>query len=138
MADTFQPIGTAAVNVLAQVPLRPRYSGVALVLARRFARNAVEHQLRGEGVRVSLVRPAEISARAQVYLQEHRELLDQCAEIVQRDPKLRAIAEQAERQRERQWRKWQRKSGLLDRQSTTPTSAGAALGTKIAMGMSLP
>jgi hypothetical protein len=71
-------------------------------------------------------------------LQEHRELLDQCAEIVQRDPKLRAIAEQAERQRERQWRKWQRKSGLLDRQSTTPTSAGAALGTKIAMGMSLP
>jgi hypothetical protein len=34
----------------------------------------VQDELRSQGVRVSLVKPAEISARAQVYLAEHAEL----------------------------------------------------------------
>jgi hypothetical protein len=50
--DTFQPISASAVHVL----------------ARMAARRAVQEGLRAQGVRVSLVKPAEISARAQVYL----------------------------------------------------------------------
>jgi len=53
--DTFQPISASAVHVL----------------ARMAARRAVQEELRSQGVRVSLVRPAEISARAQVYLADH-------------------------------------------------------------------
>jgi hypothetical protein len=45
-------------------------------LATLAARRAVTEQLRADGVRVSLVRPAEINARAQVYLQAHPELID--------------------------------------------------------------
>jgi len=41
--------------------------------ARSIAKNAVKEQLRAQGVRVTLVRPAEISARAQVYLEQHPE-----------------------------------------------------------------
>jgi protein involved in temperature-dependent protein secretion len=44
------------------------------LLARMMAKRAVQEQLRSEGVRVSLVRPAEISARVQVYLQSHPEV----------------------------------------------------------------
>jgi hypothetical protein len=55
---TFQPISASAVHIL----------------ARLAARRAVTEQLRGEGVRVSLVKPSEISTRAQAYLQEHPEL----------------------------------------------------------------
>src|SRR5436190_11981616 len=97
--DTFQPIGTAAVNALAQVPLPPpRYSGVALALARYRARRIVEQRMRDQGVRVQYVSIAIIREQAQAYLEAHRqELLDQCAEIVQRDPKLRAMAEKEQR-----------------------------------------
>ena len=56
--DTFQPVSASAVHVL----------------ARLAARRAVQEELRSRGVRVSLVKPAEISARAQVYLQSHPEL----------------------------------------------------------------
>jgi hypothetical protein len=54
----FQPISATAVHVL----------------ARLAARRAVTAELRAQGVRVSLVKPAEISAKAQVYLQAHPEL----------------------------------------------------------------
>jgi hypothetical protein len=40
-------------------------------LARMAARRAVQEQLRADGVRVTLVKPAEISAKAQVYLADH-------------------------------------------------------------------
>jgi len=56
--DTFRPVSASAVHVL----------------ARLAARRAVQEQLRANGVRVSLVKPAEISARAQVYLAAHPEL----------------------------------------------------------------
>jgi hypothetical protein len=48
--DTFQPISASAVHVL----------------ARMAARRAVQEELRSQGVRVTLVKPAEISAKAQV------------------------------------------------------------------------
>ena len=62
--DTFQPISASAVHVL----------------ARMAARRAVTEQLRSEGVRVSLVKPADISVKAQAYLQAHPELIDETKE----------------------------------------------------------
>ena len=79
--DTFQPISTSAVHVL----------------ARMAARRAVQEKLRSQGVRVSLVKPAEISAKAQVYLSQHPELYREALERAQRlgmyeKPKRRRIA----------------------------------------------
>ena len=64
--DTFLPISASA------------------VLARMAARRAVTEELRAQGVRVSLVKPAEISAKAQVYLQSHPELYREALERAQR------------------------------------------------------
>jgi hypothetical protein len=56
--DTFQPISASAVHVL----------------ARLAARKAVQEQLRAQGVRVSLVKPATISAQANAYLAANPQL----------------------------------------------------------------
>ena len=66
--DTFQPISASAVHVL----------------ARMAARRAVQEQLRNQGVRVSLVKPAEISLRANEYLSQHPELFKEALERAQR------------------------------------------------------
>ena len=66
--DTFQPISASAVHVL----------------ARLAARKAVQEQLRSEGVRVTLVKPAEISAKAQSYLSQHPELYREALERARR------------------------------------------------------
>ena len=58
MANSFEHISITAVKVL----------------ARLAARKAVETELRAKGIRVTLVKPAEITAQAQVYLQSHPEL----------------------------------------------------------------
>jgi hypothetical protein len=65
--NTFQPISASAVHVL----------------ARLAARRAVKEQLRAEGVRVSLVGPAEISTKAQRYLADHPELYKEALERAQ-------------------------------------------------------
>ena len=54
MAKAFEHISIVAINVL----------------ARLAARRAVQEQLRAQGVRVTLVKPAEISAQAIQYLVE--------------------------------------------------------------------
>jgi hypothetical protein len=79
--ETFQPISASAVHVL----------------ARLAARKAVQEELRAQGVRVSLVKPAEISAKAHAYLQSHPELYREALERAQRlgmyeKPKRRRIA----------------------------------------------
>ena len=61
MANSFEHISICAVKVL----------------ARLAAKKAVEGELRAQGVRVTLVRPAEISVKAQAYLQSHPELIDE-------------------------------------------------------------
>ena len=109
----------------AEVPLRPRYPGVALALARYRARRIIEHELRSQGVRVQYVPIRDIRERAQAYLETHREeLLAQAMEAVRSDPKLSKMAEIEERKRERQWRKMQRKLGVLDRQSRSVSGSG--------------
>jgi hypothetical protein len=85
--------------------LPPRYSGVAYALARYRAKRIVQNELRSQGRRVSLILPRDIIAQAMEYLRNHPELLDQCAETVRNDPKLRTLAEQQERER---WRKYKR------------------------------
>ena len=65
---TFRPISASAVHVL----------------ARLAARRAITEQLRSQGVRVSLVKPAEISAKVRAYLQAHPELYQQALERAQR------------------------------------------------------
>ena len=66
--DTFQPVSTSAVHVL----------------ARMAARRAVTEELRAAGVRVTLVKPAEISVRANQYLSQHPELYREALERAQR------------------------------------------------------
>ena len=66
--DTFQPISASAVHIL----------------ARLAAKKAVQEQLRSEGVRVSLVKPAEISVRTNEYLSQHPELYRAALERAQR------------------------------------------------------
>ena len=78
--DTSQPISASAVHVL----------------ARLSARKAVKEQLREEGVRPTLVKPAEVSAKAQVYLANHPELYREALERAQRlsmfeKPKRRSV-----------------------------------------------
>ena len=50
------------------------------------ARRAVPEELRAQGVRVSLVKPAEISARANEYLSPHPELYRAALERAQHLP----------------------------------------------------
>jgi hypothetical protein len=73
-----------ATNSLPQSALQPISASAVHVLARLAARKAVQEQLRSEGVRVTLVKPAEISAKAQVYLADHPELYQQALERAQR------------------------------------------------------
>ena len=63
---------------------RPISASAVHVLARLAARKAVQEELRSQGVRVSLVKPAEVSAKAQVYLQSHPELYREALERAQR------------------------------------------------------
>jgi hypothetical protein len=44
------------------------------VLARLAAKNAIKEQMRGEGVRMTLVPPRVIAEKAQRYLEQHPEL----------------------------------------------------------------
>jgi len=64
MARHFKPVGTHAIHVL----------------ARLAAKRAVQDELRAQGVRVTLIRPAEIAERAVRYLEQHPELYEQALE----------------------------------------------------------
>jgi hypothetical protein len=44
------------------------------------AKKAVTEQLRAQGVRVTLVKPADIAAQAKIYLEQHPELYEQALE----------------------------------------------------------
>jgi hypothetical protein len=64
MTKPFKPIGAVAINVLARVA----------------AKKAVQEQLKAQGLRVTLVKPAEIAAQAKAYLAQHPELYQQALE----------------------------------------------------------
>ena len=53
-------------------------------LARSAAKKVVAEQLRAQGVRVTLVKPADIAAQAKVYLEQHPELYQLALERARR------------------------------------------------------
>jgi hypothetical protein len=61
MAKSFKPVGAVAITVL----------------ARLAARNEVKEQLKAQGVRVTLVKPSEIAARAKAYLEANPHLYEE-------------------------------------------------------------
>ena len=65
-------------------PFQPISRSAICILARLAAKRAVTEELRAQGVRVSLVKPAEISVKAQAYLQSHPELYREAKERAQR------------------------------------------------------
>ena len=101
--------------MIAEVPIFPRYPGVAHALAYLMARRVIERQWRAQGLRIR--RYADIIEQARAYLAAHQEeLLAQPAEVVQRNPRLRKMVEVEERDRERQWRKLAR-NGVVENPS---------------------
>ena len=64
----------------ASEPFQPISRTAICILARLAAKRAVQDQLRSDGVRVTLVRPAEIAAKANEYLSTHPELYDEARE----------------------------------------------------------
>jgi hypothetical protein len=115
MAEPFQPIGAAAVNVLPrltpEVPIFPRYPGVAIAVANHLARREIERQWRAKGLRIT--RYADVIEQARAYLAEHPELFDKALDIVRASPWHRAQAEREERELDRQRRKSAR-AGTLE------------------------
>jgi hypothetical protein len=61
MTKPFKPIGAVAINVLARVA----------------AKKAVQEELKAQGVRVTLVKPAEIAAQAKAYLEANPHLYEE-------------------------------------------------------------
>ena len=64
----------------ASEPFQPISRTAICILARLAAKRAVQDQLRSDGVRVTLVRLAEIAAKANEYLSTHPELYDEARE----------------------------------------------------------
>jgi hypothetical protein len=65
-------------------PFQPISRSAICILARLAAKRAVTEELRAQGVRVSLVKPTEIAAKANEYLSAHLELYDEARERAQR------------------------------------------------------
>ena len=64
----------------ASEPFQPISRTAICILARLAAKRAVQDQLRSDGMSVTLVRPAEIAAKANEYLYTHSELYDEARE----------------------------------------------------------
>jgi hypothetical protein len=79
---TEEPMAQAS-NSLSQSTFPPISASALHVLARLAAKKAVQDELRSQGVRVSLVKPAEISVRANEYLRQHPELYREARERAQ-------------------------------------------------------
>jgi hypothetical protein len=67
----------------------PEDRGMILSFARHLAKHAVKQLMRGEGRRMTLVPPREITAKAQEYLAQHPELYRQAARVVAQHPEWR-------------------------------------------------
>ena len=65
-------------------PFQPISRSAICILARLAAKRLVKEELRSQGVRVSLVRPADIAAKANEYLSAYLELYDEARERAQR------------------------------------------------------
>src|SRR5215469_13927689 len=112
---------------MAHVPIiRPRYPGVAIALAHHMARRAVERELQAQGLRPVHVPYVRILAMMSEYKAAHQEeLLAQAAALVQRNPKLRAMADRELRELDRERRKraqWRTRKAPLTALSAQPVA----------------
>jgi hypothetical protein len=77
----------------------PRYPSVVIgALIRNAAREAVKHNIRAEGLRVTDFLPREISVMAEAFATKHREtLLAGALRAVERSPELQRMLEKEQR-----------------------------------------
>jgi hypothetical protein len=64
--------------------LRARLHFATITLARQAAIKTTKHQLRAQGLKVSHFSRRDLVVRAEQYLAEHRELIAEAKEIVER------------------------------------------------------
>jgi hypothetical protein len=79
--------------------LPPAVSPQAIPLARYMARKAVKAAWLKAGIRIRDYEASDLTKAAKSYLSEHPELIEQAAETVRNDPRLRRLAERQPRQR---------------------------------------
>ena len=75
--------------------------GVIITLARYRARQAVKQQLWDRGIKLSSVTARDVVEAAEVYIEQHPELLADAAETVRNNPQLRTLVERQARQARR-------------------------------------
>jgi hypothetical protein len=76
MERTEMAQATQSLSPNLDLPIFPRYPGVAFALARYRARRIVECELRSQGLRVSHIPYKDVMAQAMEYLRDHRELTE--------------------------------------------------------------
>jgi hypothetical protein len=95
----------------------PRYPSLVIgALIRNAAREAVKHNIRAEGLRVTDFLPREISVMAEAFAEHHHDkLLDGALRAVERSPELKKMLEKEQRI----WEKRLPKAGHIPDQSAT-------------------
>jgi hypothetical protein len=79
--------------------LPPIVSPQAITLARYFAKRAVKAAWVRQGLKPQYIDASDLTKAAKTYLSGHPELIEQAAETVRNDPRLRTLAERQQRQR---------------------------------------
>jgi hypothetical protein len=87
-----------ATNNLSPIPL-PAITPEVVTLARWMARKAVKAEWLKAGLRIWDYEASDLTKAAKAYLSEHPDLVEQAAETVRNDPRLRTLAERQARQR---------------------------------------
>jgi hypothetical protein len=77
---------------------------VVMTLAMRVAINAVEREMRAQGLKIAHIKRHVITAAANTYLFQHPELIEEAAETVRKVPQLRTLYEREMCQRRRNQR----------------------------------
>jgi hypothetical protein len=72
-------------------------NGVVMCLARFHAKRIVTQDWRDQGRKLSEIEARDLTSFANSYLEAHPELIEQAAETVRNDPKLRTLVERQER-----------------------------------------
>jgi hypothetical protein len=81
--------------------LPPAVSPQAITLAHWLAKRAVKAAWLRQGLRIWDYEASDLNKAAKSYLSEHPELIEQAAETVRNDPRLRTLAERQARQPKR-------------------------------------
>ena len=84
---------------MAPISLPTYPSNVVAALMRNAAREAVKHNIRAEGLRVTDFLPKDISRMAEAFIDNHRDkLLAGALRAIERSPELRRLLEKEQRE----------------------------------------